>query len=72
MDDFSATESVLRVLCLVHNLIQVFQDKIGMRPADRPRKEGQRHTLETLRNTLFTCHEKGGPRARGARSPSPL
>jgi len=72
MDDFSATESVLRVLCLVHNLIQVFQDKIGMRPADRPRKEGQRHTLETLRNTKFTCHEKGGPRARGARSPSPL
>jgi hypothetical protein len=64
MDDFSATESVLRVLCLVHNLIQVFQDKIGMRPADRPRKEGQRHTLETLRNTLFTCAAVLGRRGR--------
>lgn len=64
MDEFSATESVLRVLCLVHNLIQVFQDKIGMRPADRPRKEGQRHTLETLRNTLFTCAAVLGRRGR--------
>jgi hypothetical protein len=64
MEDFSATESVLRVLCLVHNLIQVFQDKIGLRPADRPKKEGERHTLETLRNTLFTCAAVLGKRGR--------
>jgi len=64
MEDFSATESVLRVLCLVHNLIQVFQDKIGMRPADRPKREGERHTLETLRNTLFTCAAVLGWRGR--------
>ena len=64
MEDFSATESVLRVLYLVHNLIQVFQDKIGLRPADRPREEGQRYALETLRNTLFTCVAVLGRRGR--------
>ena len=63
-EDFPATESVLRLLCLVHNRIQLFQDKIGMRPADRPKKEGERHTLETLRNTLFTCAAVLGRRAR--------
>ncbi|MDE3245679.1 MAG: transposase, partial [Acidobacteriota bacterium] len=55
MDSFHGTETVLRVLCLVHNLVQQFQDAIGLRPAHRPKEEGKRHTLETLRNRLFTC-----------------
>jgi hypothetical protein len=55
MDSFVATECVLRTLCLVHNLIQHFQDRIGLRPASAPKQEGKRHTLETLRHTLFTC-----------------
>lgn len=55
MDSFVATECVLRSLCLVHNLIQLFQDRIGLRPAAAPKKEGKRHMLETLRHTLFTC-----------------
>jgi hypothetical protein len=64
LEDFSATETVLRSLCLVHNLVQVFQDRIGLRPADRPKKEGPRYTLETLRNTLFTCAAVLGRRGR--------
>ncbi len=55
MNSFTATECVLRTLCLVHNLVQHFQDKIGLRPADAPKEQGKRHVLETLRNTLFTC-----------------
>jgi hypothetical protein len=55
LDSFHGTETVMRILCLVHNLVQQFQDAIGMRPAHRPKVEGKRHTLETLRNRLFTC-----------------
>jgi hypothetical protein len=55
MDSFVATECVLRALCLVHNLIQHFQDRIGLRPAAAPRTDGKRHMLETLRHTLFSC-----------------
>jgi len=55
MDSFTATECVLRTLCLVHNLVQHFQDRIGMRPAAAPKGDGKRHMLETLRHNLFTC-----------------
>jgi Transposase DDE domain group 1 len=55
MDSFQATECVLRTLCLVHNLVQHFQDRIGLRPAAAPKKEGKRHMLETLRHNLFCC-----------------
>jgi hypothetical protein len=55
MESFLATECVLRTLCLVHNLIQHFQDRIGLRPAGAPKKEGKRHVLETLRHRLFSC-----------------
>lgn len=55
MDSFHGTETVMRILCLVHNLVQQFQDAIGLRPAHRPKNEGKRHTLETLRYRLFTC-----------------
>ena len=55
MNSFTATECVLRTLCLVHNLVQHFQDRIGLRPAAAPKKEGKRHMLETLRHNLFTC-----------------
>lgn len=55
MDSFTATECVLRTLCLVHNLVQNFQDRIGLRPAAAPKGDGKRHMLETLRHNLFTC-----------------
>ena len=55
MDSFLATECVLRTLCLVHNLVQHFQDRIGLRPAAAPKGDGKRHMLETLRHTLFCC-----------------
>jgi hypothetical protein len=55
MDSFVATECVLRTLCLVHNLVQHFQDRIGMRPSAAPKGDGKRHMLETLRHNLFTC-----------------
>jgi Transposase DDE domain group 1 len=55
MDSFRATECVLRTLCLIHNLVQHFQDRIGMRPAAAPKEDGKRHMLETLRRNLFTC-----------------
>lgn len=55
MNSFLATECVLRTLCLVHNLIQHFQERIGLRPAAAPKEQGKRHTMETLRNTLFSC-----------------
>lgn len=55
MDSFVATECVLRTLCLVHNLVQHFQDRIGLRPAAAPKKDGKRHMLETLRHNLFCC-----------------
>ena len=55
MDSFIATECVLRTLCLVHNLVQHFQDRIGLRPAAAPKVDGKRHMLETLRHNLFTC-----------------
>ena len=55
MDSFTATECVLRTLCLVHNLVQHFQDRIGLRPAAAPKQDGKRHVLETLRHSLFTC-----------------
>lgn len=55
MDSFTATECVLRTLCLVHNLVQHFQDRIGLRPASAPKQDGKRHVLETLRHSLFTC-----------------
>lgn len=54
-DFVNATECVLRSLCLVHNLVQHFQDKIGLRPADAPKDQGKRYMLETQRNTLFSC-----------------
>lgn len=43
---FSATEAVLRFLCLLHNLIGEFQRSLGQRPI---------RTLATLRTTLFAC-----------------
>jgi hypothetical protein len=43
---FSATEAVLRFLCLLHNLIGEFQRSLGKRPL---------RTLTTLRTTLFAC-----------------
>jgi hypothetical protein len=46
---------VLRTLMLLHNLIQHFQDRIGLRPASRPTEEGKRHVLETLRFRFFVC-----------------
>jgi hypothetical protein len=55
MESFTATECVLRTLCLVHNLVQHFQDRIGLRPAAAPKRDGKRYMLETLRHTLFTC-----------------
>lgn len=55
MDSFTATECVLRTLCFVHNLVQHFQDRIGLRPAAAPKGEGKRYMLETLRHNLFTC-----------------
>lgn len=55
MDSFLATECVLRTLCIVHNLVQHFQDRIGLRPAAAPKKDGKRHVLETLRHNLFCC-----------------
>jgi hypothetical protein len=55
MDSFTATECVLRTLCLVHNLVQHFQDRIGLRPAAAPKQDGKRHMLETLRHNLFCC-----------------
>lgn len=67
MDSFTATECVLKLLCIVHNLVQHFQDAIGLRPAsapltqDEPRK---RHTLETLRNTFLCCAAILGSKAR--------
>lgn len=64
MDNFNATEALLRVLCLTHNLVQFFQDGIGLRKTDRPWREGPRYTLETLRNTLFTCAATLGAKGR--------
>lgn len=55
MESFTATECVLRTLCLVHNLVQNFQDRIGLRPAAAPKGDGKRYMLETLRHNLFTC-----------------
>lgn len=55
LESFRATECVLRTLMLLHNLIQHFQDRIGLRPAARPKKEGKRHVLETLRFRFFVC-----------------
>ncbi len=55
MDSFLATECVLRTLCIVHNLVQHFQDRIGLRPSAAPKKDGKRHVLETLRHNLFCC-----------------
>lgn len=43
---FSATEAVLRFLCLLHNLIGEFQRSLGQRTI---------RTLATLRTTLFAC-----------------
>ena len=37
LKSFRATECVLRTLMLLHNLIQHFQDRIGLRPASRPK-----------------------------------
>ena len=39
----------------IHNLIQHFQYRIGLRPAAAPKKDGKRHVLETLCHKLFTC-----------------
>jgi hypothetical protein len=64
LDAFHATEALLRVLCFTHNLVQLFQDGLGLRKADRPWREGPRYTLETLRNTLFTCAATLGARGR--------
>lgn len=64
LDDFNATEALLRTLCFTHNLVQLFQDGLGLRPADHPRKDGPRYTLETLRNSLFTCAAVLGARGR--------
>lgn len=43
---FSATEAVLRFLCLLHNLIGEFQPRLEQRPI---------RTRATLRTTLFAC-----------------
>lgn len=64
LDSFNATEALLRVLCFTHNLVQLFQDGLGLRKADRPPREGPRYTLETLRNTLFTCAATLGVKGR--------
>lgn len=64
LDSFTATEALLRVLCFTHNLVQLFQDGLGLRKADRPWREGPRYTLETLRNNLFTCAASMGARGR--------
>ena len=64
MDSFVATECVLRTLCLIHNLVQHFQDRIGLRPAAAPRQEGPRYMMETLRYRLFSCAAVLGRRAR--------
>ena len=64
LDDFNATETVMRVLCFTHNLIQLFQDGLGLRSAARPWREGPRYTLETLRANLFTCAAVLGRKAR--------
>lgn len=64
LDSFTATEALLRVLCFTHNLVQLFQDGLGLRKADRPWREGPRYTLETLRNNLFTCAATLGARGR--------
>ena len=64
LDSFTATEALLRVLCFIHNLVQLFQDGLGLRKADRPWREGPRYTLETLRNTLLTCAATLGARGR--------
>lgn len=64
LDDFDATEALLRTLCLTHNLVQFFQDGLGLRKADRPWREGPRYTLETLRNTLLSCAATLGSRGR--------
>jgi len=55
LDSFRATECVLRSLCLLHNLVQLIQDRIGLRPATAPKSEGKRHVLETLRFRFFVC-----------------
>ena len=64
LDSFDATDCVLRSLCLIHNLVQHFQDRIGLRPAHAPKQEGRRHVLETLRHTLFSCAAHLGRSAR--------
>jgi hypothetical protein len=64
MESFTATDCVLRTLCLIHNLVQHFQDRIGLRPAHAPKQEGCRHVLETLRYTLFSCAAHLGRSAR--------
>jgi len=64
LDSFTATEAVLHTLCFTHNLVQLFQDGLGLRKADRPWREGPRYTLETLRNNLFTCAATLGARGR--------
>lgn len=64
LDSFDATEALLRTLCFTHNLVQIFQDGLGLRKADRPWREGPRYTLETLRNGLFTCAATLGARGR--------
>lgn len=66
LDSFNATEALLRVLCFTHNLVQLFQDGLGLRKADRPWREGPRYTMETLRNSLFTCAASLGARGRQA------
>lgn len=64
LDSFDATDCVLRSLCLIHNLVQHFQDSIGLRPAHAPKEEGRRYVLETLRHTLFCCAAHLGRSAR--------
>lgn len=67
MNAFTATECVLKLLCLVHNLVQHFQDAIGLRPASEPitkDKTRKRHTLETLRTTFLCCAAVLGSKAR--------
>ena len=55
LKSFRSTECVLRTLILLHNLIQHFQDRIGLRSAAAPKKEGKRHVFETLRFRFFVC-----------------
>jgi hypothetical protein len=64
LDSFDATDCVLRSLCLIHNLVQLFQDRIGLRQAHAPKQDGRRHVLETLRHTLFCCAAHLGRSAR--------